>query len=300
MIGDNHHYGHSRILAHYCGLQDTRPIPFGIQHGWQRGDGFWPGAHELYSWPKLVWSSENLKFCRDRGFMDVEAIGAPFLYQSDLDRARASPPSMGKRSLLVYPFHGWEQQSVLGSFDSLADSISELQNEGFGPITVCLYWKEHAEEAVRTLFEDRGWHVTTNGHRDANPDFLVRQVQQIADHAHVTSNRIATVSFYAAYLHRPFFLWGPAMSVAGNGELTADEYDSWQRREFSMFIRGSESRDQQSEVAEHELGLGYKRTPEDLVKLFGWNRHSLTRRVLNLCRKRSWRRQHRRLKARAE
>ncbi|QOC95408.1 hypothetical protein [Micromonospora craniellae] len=44
----NHYYGHSHVLARYCGLDDRAPLRVSgyLQHGWNIGDGMAPD-HEF-------------------------------------------------------------------------------------------------------------------------------------------------------------------------------------------------------------------------------------------------------------
>ena len=105
MIGDNHFYGHDRILKGYCGVSKAWPIPGRLQHGWTPGPGF---SKHLFDepWPKFVWSRRNLNQCWEQGRRGVVPIGSPFLYLPP-------PPAhhgeaMLPKSLLVYPFHGYE------------------------------------------------------------------------------------------------------------------------------------------------------------------------------------------------
>jgi hypothetical protein len=222
-------------------------------------------------WPKLVWSQRNLDHCREKGFRNVTAIGSPYLY---LQASQPVDPgeSRGPRSLLVYPFHGWEKGRAGGDIEAYADAIGELEREhGFGPITVCLYWLEYEEAAIRGLFEGRGWTVTTNGHRDGNPSFLHRQRASLLQHAYVTSNRVCTAAFYALAMGKKFFLYGPVVGLSASDDPHGEEFGRWQKREFPELTWESFEDESHRDTGLRELGADFVLSPDDLRGLLGWS-----------------------------
>ena len=268
MIGDNHHYGHDQILRDHSNLKLPWPIPARLQHGWMPGLGM---AERLLAepWPKLVWTRRNLTQCWERGHRDVVPIGAPFVY---LPPARTSEiQSRGPRSLLVYPFHGWEKGGVHGDMKAYADALTDLEKEGFGPITVCLYWIEYEDPGLRAIFNERGWRVITNGHRDKNPTFLHRQRASMLEHAYVTSNRVCTAAFYAPMAGRRFFLYGPTMGLSATADPTGVEYDAWQRKQVPELTFEAFGDRLYQDIGRRELGADYKLEPAVMRELFGWH-----------------------------
>ena len=204
-----------------------------------------------------------------KGASNTIAIGAPFLY---LPRLRDFLPAPLPNSLLVFPFHGWEEQQLIGSLEQYADAIEELVKDGYSPVTVCLYWKEYENPVNRRIFTRRGWSVVTMGHRDNNPYFLHEQRLLILRHAHVTSNRVSTATFYALYLGQPFFLHGPVMGLSASDDPTGQLFDAWQRSEFPMLSRQGYDGTAFRHIGEAELGLEYKLTPAALRRLFSWRK----------------------------
>jgi hypothetical protein len=276
MFEDNHHYGHSDVLRRYCGLHERPKMLRQVQHGWQPGPGF-ALRHVQSPWPNAVWSARNLKKCAELGCPNVEAIGAPFLY---LPPVQDQPESLGPRSLLVYPFHGWAKQRVHGDMQAFAEQLHELERgEGFGPITVCLYHLEYADADIRSVFEQYGWAVTTLGSHANNPTFLDKQREMQRRHAYVTSNRVATATFYALVSGCRFFLHGPPMGLSESQDPTGEEYDAWQRAEFPMLTFAGFGDRAHTAVGEAELGLEYKRSPEQLAELLGWTGSGPVRRL---------------------
>ena len=169
------------------------------------------------------------------------------------------------RSLLIVPFHGWEKQALHGSMTAYVDALAQLEREGFGPITVCLYFHEYEQATVRELFERRGYATTTMGHRNDNPEFLPRQRELIRRHAFVSSNRVSTATFYALVSGRPFFLHGPSVGLSETDDPTGEQFDRWQRETFPELCReGEPDLARQRAIGEYELGVEHRRTPEQL------------------------------------
>jgi hypothetical protein len=288
MFEDNHHYGHSDIFRRYCGLRELPKMERQVQHGWQPGPGF-AARHVQSPWPNAVWSARNLRKCAELGSTNVEAIGAPFLYLPAMPAMPDLPDSLGPRSLLVYPFHGWAKQSVHGDMQTFARQLHEFERvEGFGPITVCLYYLEYADPAIRGAFEQYGWTVMTLGSYASNPTFLDRLRDMQRRHAYVTSNRVATATFYALSLGCRFFLHGPPMGLSESQDPTGEEYDAWQRAEFPMLTLEGFGDRAHVEVGEAELGLEFQRSPEQLAELLGWRGSNPMRRLGLRVRKAAW------------
>ncbi len=277
MVGDNDYYGHADLLRAYAGVQRPLPLPGRLQHGWAPG----PGLHSSNlsePWTKFLWAQRNLDQARD--VAGVEAIGAPFLY---LPPVKGPPPPAG--SLLVFPFHGWERESVAGDFGRYADAIAELEAQGYTDVTVCLYWLEYDDPALRAIFEARGWRVVTNGHRDGNPEFLRRQRDLLLRHSAVTSNRVCTAAFYALASRRAFFLHGPTMGLSGTSDPDGAEFDAWQRAEFPELValpsaseRVLAEDDPRTRLGLRELGAAFVRTPDGLRERMRWRRRDWPRR----------------------
>ncbi len=237
-----------------------------LQHGWVPGPGVRPEC-QGEPWTKLVWSHRNLAQARALGIPSVDSIGAPFLY---LPEVADAAPSRGARSLLAVPFHSWEQEQVVGDFEAYADALATLERDGFSPITVCLYHVDHRDASLRERFTRRGFEVVTMGPRDGNPSFLVRQRELIRAHRYVTSNRVATVAFYTLVSGRPFFFHGPVFGVSGTDDPRGERFAEWQMRELGALAYDVFRDTVERAIGERELGLEYKRPPEEIGRLLGF------------------------------
>jgi hypothetical protein len=275
MVPENRFYGHASILARYAGVERAGPLPVRIQHGWTPGEGLWP--HEIGDpLPKLLWSARNLQQCQASGYDGVVGFGSPFIYLPAAEQGS----SQGARSLLAVPFHGWEKERLAANMDVFVESLSQLEADGFAPITVCLYWFEYENPEFRAAFERRGYRTVSAGRRDDNPDFLIRLREHLLAHAYVTSNRVSTAAFYALYLGRPFFLWGPPAGLSGSDDPNGTAFDAWQRQEFPS-LRYETFRDAPDRaLGEAELGLEFLHTPAQVRELLLMGAGGAARRCL--------------------
>ncbi len=274
MIAENRYYGHAAVIREYARAARDWPIPGRLQHGWTPGAAMRP-RERGEPWMKLLWARRNLDQCHAAGYPGVLGFGSPFLYLPEL----AAAPEPSSKSLLVFPFHGWEKQPLNGNLNAYAAALDRLSSEGFGPITVCLYWMEYEDAACRSLFEARGHRVITMGHRDGNDAFLSKLRGAIVEHRYVTSNRVCTAAFYALYCRRPFFLYGPPLGVSEHEDPTGERFDAWQRSEFPELTYERFGDRAHVEIGERELGLEFKRSPREVRELFAWRKRDLLRRL---------------------
>jgi hypothetical protein len=192
----NHYYGHSHVLARWCGLDESDPprIAGYLQHGWNIGDGMAPDHEFVPGAPLFVWSERTRRRAWSLGRRQVYALGAPWAYLVAMEPDDGSP----RAGTIYYPFHGWEGQQVVGDHDSLIDEIQRVED---GPVTVCLYWQEFRSKRLRQRYERAGFRVICHGYRggwwkDLDPAFLVRQLAEQRRHRRVASNRLCSAIFY--------------------------------------------------------------------------------------------------------
>jgi hypothetical protein len=265
MFPENHSYGHSAILRSHLGLVPNGPLVGRLQHGWQPGLGVEPYRRDD-PWPTLIWNERNHQACQKAGFRHAVAIGSPYLY---LPTPTAPAATKGPKSLVAFPFHGWEKHRLRQSMSGYAESLQLLAREGFGPITVCLYWIEHRDEESRSLFADKGFEVTTLGHRDGNPSFLMAQRDLLCQHAYSTSNRVSTAAFYALFERRKFFLHGPLMDTTEADTPYGLPFSEWQERHFGLLSFDRFADRAHHDIGEAELGLEHKRDAAQLREILG-------------------------------
>lgn len=274
MFRENAYYGHDVVLAEYAGVE-PQPLAGALQHGWTWGPGTAsgpaPGRH-----PLLLWSRRNLEQARAAGYERCVPVGSPLLYLRDAER-----PRPGDGSLLAFPFHGWEGGGVdalVEGYTRYADDLLALARDDFTRLGVHLYWLEHDRADVRAIFEERGFEILTAGARDGNPGFLRRLAENVGRYDVVTSNRVATCSFYALALGRPYFLHGPDMRLTGEPDETVGG-SAWCARELPELLFDAFDGSVASGVAERELGAEFRLAPETLAEVLGWSGRGYLERV---------------------
>ena len=287
----NYFYGHATILRRYCSVANDWLLPGHLQHGWHPDHGHGSLSNFVEPWPMYIWARHNLEKCIESGF-NVVPVGAPYLYLLRMQPVPRDdvPIARGDKSLLAYPYHGWERQRVNYDFERYAEAIDELVDRGFGPVTVCLYWMEHEVPEYRRCFEQRGYRVITYGHREGNEDFLYRQHRSIVEHAFVTSNRIGSCVFYALATGRPTFIYGPPAGCKNTGDPTGEMTRSWEKERFPELMFERFDGECHSRTALDQLGEEFVMSPDELRKTMAWDWRGYV--------KRPWRRFQRRLRTR--
>lgn len=273
----NHYYGHAHLMARYAGLADWRRPPriWGyLQHGWNVHHGFDPTADLVPGVPKLVWSDGPRVVGHRLGLRDYHVVGAPWAYLLALEPDLGVLPESDRSGTIFYPFHGWERQPVTGDHRKLAATIRAHET---GPVTVCLYWLEYRLPEVRRAYERAGFRVVTHGRRGGHRrgtdvDFLVDQLTELRRHRRVASNRLSTAVLYGASVGCEVGVYGDPMELAGDDVVPggADRI----RTEWAELHAPVVEPDVAEKVARVELGLDQRRTPAEIIDLFGWQRYA--------------------------
>jgi hypothetical protein len=265
----NHYYGHSHVLARWCGLDATDPprLPGYLQHGWNIGDGMAPDHEFLPGAPLFVWSERTRRRAWSLGRRSVWAIGAPWAY---LVAMEPEPPGTRREGTIYYPFHGWEGQHVVGDHDGL---IAEIRRVEQGPVTVCLYWQEYRSRRLRDRYRRAGFRVICHGYRggwwkDLDPGFLYRQLAELRKHSRVASNRLCSAVFYGALAGCAPAVYGDPMQL--ENEKSAFGGQARILREWSDMIGPAVDVATARRVAVAELGADRLLPPAELRRLFGW------------------------------
>jgi hypothetical protein len=265
----NHYYGHSAVLARYCGLDDTDAprIQGYLQHGWNIGDGLAPDHDHVPGVPTFLWSERTRRRAWSLGRRNVYVVGAPYAYLLALEPAPSPAERVGT---IWYPFHGWEGQHVVGDHDGL---IAEIRRTEPGPVTVCLYWQEFRDAELRARYERAGFRVICHGYRggwwkDLDPGFLYRQLAEQRRHARVASNRLCSAILYGTLAGCEPAVYGDPMQLAGE----QSAFGGQQRilREWAGLHGTRVDAGLARAVAVDELGADRLAPPAELRRLFHW------------------------------
>jgi len=265
----NHYYGHSHVLARWCGLDDADPprIHGYLQHGWNIGDGMAPDHSFVPGAPLFVWSARVQRRAWSLGRRQVYAIGSPWAYLLAL-----TPPSpdVVREGTIYYPFHGWEGQHVVGDHDGLIRRIQRVED---GPVTICLYWQEYRSRRLRRTYERAGFRVICHGFRggwwkDLDPGFLVRQLAEQRRHKRVASNRLCSAVLYGTLAGCEPAVYGDPMRL--EGERSAFGGQDFIERNWSYLLGPHVDVARARRAAADELGADRLLPPAALRRLLRW------------------------------
>lgn len=269
----NWFYGHAHIMARFAGIQGTPPsIPGYLQHGWNTHDGFAEGTFFAPGYQLFVWSEGCVRRGWFTGLRGYEVVGAPWAYLLELEGQREWEASDPKREgTIVYPFHGWEGQHVLGAHDAYIEQIRRV--EGDVPITICLYINEYRDPLVRAEYENAGFRVICHGQRGynyqgGNPRFLDGQLAEIRRHARVVSNRLTSAIFYGASAGASVGVYGDPMLL--EAERVSLGGASKPVRNWPQMHAEFVDPDVARQTAITELGMDHLLSRAELKRVFGW------------------------------
>ncbi len=266
MHKENGTHGHRTVLADAAGIDDPMPrFRALIQHGWAPISPIGNPQRLVPALTYVAWSESDADKVRAAGARRVEAIGSPFLY---LRRSRGfdegtTAPRPGDGSMLVYPAHSWEREEMSGNHEQY---IAEIRERAEGPVTVCLYWVDFLQPAIRHGYRDAGFHVVTHGVR-YDPGFLWRQLDELLRHDIVASNHPSTALWYAGSLGRDIIRFGPGFSMSG--EAFRRRWEEFQHRMWPRIDEQIVAGVAAVELAEHELGAPSMRDRDELRAILG-------------------------------
>ncbi|MGL5818399.1 MAG: hypothetical protein ACRCYR_12605 [Phycicoccus sp.] len=271
----NHFYGHADVLARWVGLPEAPRIRGYLQHGWTLHDGFAVGTAFAPGYPKFVWADAVLRRARLAGLGEVHVVGAPFAYLTELHRravaAGERTPPARRSGTIVYPFHGWEGQTVRGSHAAYARLVRDTDE---GPWTACLYFTDHANPEIRAAYEDNGFRVITHGsrgymHRGHDTAFLDRQLAELLTHRRVVSNRMGSALLYGAAVGAGIGVYGDPMVLDNDHAVLGGM--AKQLRLHPELHRTVVDDEVAASAARTELGTDRLLDPAELADLVGWS-----------------------------
>lgn len=213
-------YGHREILIDYAGLPDNALIRGSLEHGWALDSGKGirrlRGGRNIY----LSWSSHRVARSNIESPRTVP-IGAPFAYLVEkIGPQKIDKLSSGAKGVLYFPAHGTEfiQQNV-------ENQIKIFQNQyDSNEATVCLYWGEFINPAIKSAYERVGFKVICAGFSGqmehtglgysarklagspmgGRPNFLLHTLKFLTSYQTIVVGGLGTICFYAAYIGKEF------------------------------------------------------------------------------------------------
>lgn len=271
---DNRYYGHLDALKNYCNKKYTFGIPGLLQHGWTLGPGIYPSISQDLEYNFFVWNIRNYNIATELGYNNVIPIGSPFLYLP-FHQITETNQNEKNNNLLVFPHHAWEKEGFLDPIAFFKDYVEDLKKikTNFDNVVACLYFMEYKNMAIRELFEKNNIRTITMGYRN-NQNFLLNIVSTMNEFEYISSNTISTAIFYGLYMDKKVFIYGsrPDKSKTNWNSETVKLFENLQSIYEKYYYLNWEYFDDKThiEIGKIELGHHYKKTIDELKKIFGW------------------------------
>lgn len=269
MKPDNDWYGHKRVLSDYCGYENKKSVFGYIPHGWEPAWTAEHGRRRIKQAPLFVWNQRLQEQAQSFGLANVICIGAPYIYAVHMLLGEERPTGLGT---IAFPSHSAEGTQIGGEMDSF---IREVESKCPPPYTVSVFYQDLQKEVVN-LYRDAGWKIVSFGTR-ADDQFLYRQLKEIARHEHVVGNLLQTALWYGGFLGKSIRLIGDRPKILSISKLHSPESVKRDLDRHLIFedrfsgIRGEGLNAAVAQnIAAHELGAEFKRSPKELSQILGW------------------------------
>jgi hypothetical protein len=283
--GEANYYGASSTIARQVGLLERCAPGARWEHGWKYGAV--STAEHIGGYHKkkrkslhLVSNQKHEAIMRAEGFLNVHAVGLPYLY--------ADKPNLVRRkgSLLVCPGHTstYSDQDWSKLAEEYAERISEIK-EGFSDVLVCLSANCIEREQWIHEFDAKGisW-VMGAWIYDRNA--LRRMRCLFSQFEYVTTNCVGSHIVYSSYEGCKTSIWGwqdlysqehyANEPIYKGQEAFLNESlkwgtQSWMREHYrQLFYDDPKDATLLNYWAADQLGGSFKRPVEEVANLFGW------------------------------
>jgi hypothetical protein len=281
-------YGAQMVAAKYCGLSAP---PWKAEGEWQHGwivkernthpesvvgyDGKSLGRREKEKF--FVAREDQALYLKSCGYKHVAAIGLPVIYLADnhLDRMAGS--------LLVMPVHSLPGTTEQWNDDTYVEYIKSISHH-FSKIVVCIH-SACLAKGNWSAFTKTGFEVASGAEvKDANS--LQRMVDLFSQFEYVTTNEFGSQVAYASYFGCKVSVFGPRaafrkedwenlsfyknapelLNIMAGGKLNDYMFEA-----YKQFVVNPWQASAHQEWAAWELGEQNKKSPSELIRLFGWN-----------------------------
>ncbi len=276
------YYGASRIIAEKLGLIEP---PFS-QAGWRHGWMHFPIKYvrQLTVWGKesthyLMSQPAHVKFLAENNIKST-AVGIPFIYADYIDQSLRVP-----NTLLVMPPHTLPYIPSIGNEEIYVKEIQSIRDE-FDAVVFCIHHSCIQNGVWPELLKKYNFPMII-GASASQTNSLIRLQRIFSSFEFVTSNTIGSHLPYAAYCGAKVSIYGKFSDFSNyniekdpyakaNPELmafnikhTAEPYV----RQLVPFLFCDHPKTAQQYInwAQTELGLQYKKRPDEIAELLSWN-----------------------------
>lgn len=288
-IKNDYAYGDLWVASKYCGLSF---IPGFINREWQHGHVI----KERNIHPEFVIGSDGLSrsrknknyyvarkdqviFLNQEGYTNVTAIGMPIIYAEKPNVERI------KDSLLIMPMHTLSQTSESFDEEEYAKFIDEISFK-FKKIVCCLHKSCFEKKYWINTFSKRNIEIIQTADED-DANTLNRLSYLFSRFEYVTSNSFGSHLAYSAFFGAKPSICGPKpnwkpddyknLTFYKNVPALLDILKDWDESNYIkkcydfLYLFPWEAK-LQVEWAKFELGSENKKSSEELMKIFNWEK----------------------------
>lgn len=259
---ENRFYGHVDVLAKYAGLEGTPFVNGYIQHGWNATDGFgnYLGSRRFAN--KYVWSKRCEDLIKKNGKDNVFAIGAPWIYLSDV---YPQITNVSRRGVIAYPAHS----STWSKIGNTSFEYSKFLKEKYGTVTVVLHRYDFLDKEMKENYIYFGHQVTTHGigtpwEKGFDSLFLKNQRDFLMNFSIITSNVTSTPILYGMSLGLKAEIGGPVDYSITNSDDKASQVGDG-KTDWKLMV------EKKLTFWQQELGFENKKSPQELKEILGWD-----------------------------
>ncbi len=270
------YYGHYDILKAYTKSFLPFKINGELQHGWAAKSGITSAdlnsqIEKLKLKRYYVYNTRNRELAIEKGYNNVVAIGAPFIYINNIEKYYSKQKS---KSLIVFPTHTHEFMEKVDVSKCYKNYINDLMeiSDYFKNITVSLFWKEFKNKDIINLFNESGISVTTMGPRDKNPKFLINFIKEVSKYEYVSSDNFSSAIFYSLFMKKKVFIYSDAIKDSGIFNFSSYNFClNYFSKIYPQLMWENFDHVNHIQIAEQELGHDNKISPKVMRKVFGWS-----------------------------
>ncbi len=265
MFVDNNWYGQRTILSKYCNVKDSCAFA-AIQHGMlTTAQEELLGKRRFSIIPYLCWNKRVYKKLKNQGIKNVKIVGSPFIYLDQIINSKII--NNKKKGTIVFPSKSTYEKNREVNYSLL---IKETENLAPGPYTVSIYYADLHKDL--TEFKKKNWKIVTFGKR-SDKNFLEKNYIEISKNENVICTSINTVFFYASYLKKniKFLLNKKDKNLILTDDKNQDLTQIFYEKEYPGILSNKLTQDQLYQIAVRELGGEHIKTPDEMVKLLGWD-----------------------------
>ena len=217
LLSEQFNFGNREVLIVCNNLNRESLFLSSVQHGWypENQTRPIPGIKSKFGvqYPYLTWSTRFRDLLKSEGYSKIFAIGSPWSHL--LRNLRIDPRVMKvsneeKKRLLFFPRHS--APGITIEHNIKLDQVAKVA--GASEITVCLFWLDFIDPAIRDFYEKYGCKLVCVGYRGSSGFetpwapiggrtlFLPRILDLMESHDLIAVDEVSTSFWYALSLRK--------------------------------------------------------------------------------------------------